>query len=89
MEKKIAEAIHSTNIRKELEAVITKNFQEAIGESISTTADIRRGLQKLSTRRPPRPTAQEVFDSTEDAQRIRKETGLDLGALLESHEALL
>ena len=88
MAKKIAEAIHSTNNRKELEAVITKNLQEARAIFVSRTADIRRGLQKLGTRRPPRHTAQEIFDCTEDAQRMRN-TGLDLEALLESHKVLL
>ena len=89
MERKIAEAIHSTNNQKELEAVISNNFQKVRAEYGSPTADIRRGIQNVSTRYPPRPTAEEILDSSRDTLLIRKDTGLDLDALLKSHEALL
>ena len=61
VEEKIAKAIQSTQNREELKAKITKNFQEARAESVSTTAEIRKGLRNLSTRRPPRPTAENCF----------------------------
>ena len=53
VESKIAKAILSTQNREELKAAVTKNFQEARAESISTTAEIRKGIRNLSTRRRP------------------------------------
>ena len=89
IEKKIAAAIQSTNNRKDLEAVITENFPEDRAKSVRMTADIRRGHKKLYTRRPVRPTDQEIFDSKENTQKVRKETGLNLGVLPKSPEAHL
>ena len=82
METKIDDVIQSTNNWTELEVVKTKNFQEDRAESVSTTIDVRRGVQKLSTRRPPQPTTQEILNHMDDARRVRTESGLDLGALL-------
>ena len=73
---------------EELKATAAKNFQEAMAESDSTTADIRKGIQNLSARRTAQPTAQELFDAP-DASKHERQTGLDLGAMLEAHEALL
>ena len=44
MEEKIAKAIQSTQNRKELEEILTKNFQEAKAEFISNIAEIRKGI---------------------------------------------
>ena len=89
VEKKISEAIHSTQNRKELEAVVTKNFQEARAESISTPTDIQKGIRNLSTRRPRRPTAEDYFKENEEPAALRKETGRDLDALLAAQHVLL
>ena len=53
VEEKIAKAIQSTQNLEELKAKVTKNFQEARAESVSTTVEIRKGIRNLSTRRPP------------------------------------
>ena len=89
VEEKIAKAIQSTQNLEELKAQDTKNFQEARAESLSTTAEIRKGIRNLSTRRPPRPTAEDYFKENAERAALRKETGLDLDALLQSHETLL
>ena len=89
VEEKIAKAIQSTQNLEELKAKVTKNFQEARAQSVSTTAEIRKGIRNLSTRRPPRPTAEDYFKENVERAALRKETGLDIYALLESHEAIL
>ena len=53
VEEKIAKAIHSTQNLEELKATVTRNFQEARAESVSTTVEIRKGIRNLFTRRPP------------------------------------
>ena len=53
VEEKIAKALQSTQNLEELKATVAKNFQEARAESVSTTADIRKGIRNLSTRGPP------------------------------------
>ena len=52
MEEKIAKTLQSAHNLEELEKEVTKNLQEARAESVSTTADIRKGLRNLSIRRP-------------------------------------
>ena len=89
VEEKIAKAIQSTQNLEELKANVTKNFQEARAESVSTTAEIRKGIRNLSTRRPQRPTAEDYFKENAERTALLNETGLDLDALLHSHEALL
>ena len=89
VEEKIAKAIQSTQNLDELKAKVTKNFQEARAESVSTIAEIRKGIRNLSTRRPPRPTAEDYFKENTETAALQNETGLDLDALLESYEALL
>ena len=88
VEEKIAKALQSTKNLEELKDTITKNFQKARAESVSTIDNIRRGMRNLSMRRPPRPTAQELFDAP-DSSKLHKQTGLDLGAMLEAHETFL
>ena len=88
VEEKIPKALQSTQNLEELKATVAKNFQEARTESVSTTADIRKEIRNLSTRRPPRPTAQELLDAP-DTNKLQKQTGLNLGALLEAHETFL
>ena len=53
VEEKIAKALQSTQNLEELKATVAKNFQAARAESVSTTADIRKGIRNLSARRPP------------------------------------
>ena len=67
---------------------MAKNFQEARVESVSTTANIRKGIRNLLARRPLRPTAQELFGAP-GTSKLRAHTGLDLGAMLEAHEMIL
>ena len=52
MEEKIAKILQSAQNLEELKKEVTKNLQEARAESISTIADIRKGLRNLSMRRP-------------------------------------
>ena len=87
VEEKIAKPLQSTQHLEELEATVAKNLQEARAESVSTTADIRRGIRNFLTRPPVRPTAQDLFDA-QDASKLQRQTGLDIGAILEAHEAL-
>ena len=47
VEEKIAKALQSTQNLEELKATVAKNFQEARAESVSTTADIQKGIQNL------------------------------------------
>ena len=71
IEEKIAKTLESTQNLEELKKAVTKNFQEARVESISTKAEIRKGHQNLSTRQPPRPTAVEIFSKPyEDNSRL-------------------
>ena len=67
VEDKIVKAIQSTQNLEELKAKVTKNFQEARAESVSTTAEIRREIRNLSTRHPPRLTTEDNFK--ENAER--------------------
>ena len=87
--EKIAKAIQSTQNLEELKATVTKNFQQARAESISTTAEIKKGIWNHSMRRPPRPTAEDCFKENKERAALRKDRGLDLDALLQSHKALL
>ena len=89
VEEKIAKAIQSTQNLEELKAKVIQNFQEARAESVSTTAEIRKGIRNLSTRCPPRPTAEDYFKESAERTALRRETGLDLDALLETHETFL
>ena len=52
VEEKIPKAIQSTQNLEELKATVTRNVQKARAESISTTAEIRKGIRNLSTRHP-------------------------------------
>ena len=52
MEEKIAKTLKSAKNLEELKKEVTTNLQEARAESVSTTADIRKGLRNLSMRRP-------------------------------------
>ena len=88
LEEKIAKALQSTQNLEELKAIVAKNFQADRAESISTMADIRKGIRNLSMRRPLRPTTQELFD-VPDTNKIRKQSGLNLGAMLDAHETFL
>ena len=88
MEEKIAKTLQSAQNLEELKKEVTKNLQEARAESVSTTADIRKGLRNLSTRRPLRKTAKDYFEA-DPAKTLRRETGLDLNAMLETHETFL
>ena len=90
MEKKIAKTLHSAQNLEELKKEATKNLQEGRAESVSTTADIRMGLRNLSTRRRLRKTAKDYFEvDPADKNILRKETGLDLDAMLETHKTFL
>ena len=53
VKEKIAKTLESTQNLEELKKVVTKNFQEARAELVSTTAELRKGFRKLSTRHPP------------------------------------
>ena len=90
MEEKIAKTLQSAQNLEELKKEVTKNLQEARAESVSTTVDIRKGLRNLSTRRPLQKTAKDYFEvNPADINLLRKETGLDLDAMLETHETFL
>ena len=47
------------------------------------------GIWNLSTRCPTRPTAEDSFKGNDQRPTLLKDTGLDLDALLQSHDALL
>ena len=61
MEEKIAKTLQSAQNLEELKKAVTQNLQEARAESVSTTAEIRKGLRNLSTRRPSQKTAKDYF----------------------------
>ena len=53
VEEKIAKALQYTQNLEQQKATVARNFQEARAESVSTTADIRKGIRNLSARHPP------------------------------------
>ena len=59
---------------EELKKAITQNLQEVRAESVSSTAEIRKGLWNLCTGRPTRKTAKDYFtDKPADEGLLRKE----------------
>ena len=52
MKEKIAKTLQSAQNLEELKEAVTQNLQEARAKSVSTTAEIRKGLRNLSIRHP-------------------------------------
>ena len=90
IEEKIAKTLQSTQNLEELKKDVTQILQELRAEFICITAEIRKGLRNLSPRRPTPKTSKDYFrEQPADQNLLRKETGLDLNARLETHETFL
>ena len=61
MEEIIAKSLQSTQNLEELKKVVNQKLQKVRAKSVRTTAEIRKGLQNLSTRHPTRKSAKDYF----------------------------